>query len=303
MKIIVSGGTGFLGRYVVQRLVKEKHSIVLLSRSGSRHRKYAVPGVQIVAWDARTQGDWIAHIEDADAVMNLAGESIGGRRWTHAQKERILGSRVDATRAIVDALRGAKKRPSVLISASAVGYYGAVEDDEVTESRRRGEGFLAEVCEQWEKEATKAEGLGVRVVITRTGVVVGKGGGALTRMVLPFKMFVGGPIGSGKQWFPWIHVDDVAGILRLLLQNSTVSGPVNLVAPEAVTMKQFCTALGKATKRPSWAPIPAFVLKLALGEMSSMVLTGQRVVPATVTSLGYNFLFPKLDDALKSIFS
>jgi len=301
VRIVVAGGTGFVGKALVTRLAEEEHSAVVLTRHPDKPRLPGKRTVQLVWWDGRTVGPWASHIDGADAVLNFAGESIG-ERWTARRKSLILDSRLNATRAIVEAIRAARKRPHVLVNASAVGYYGEVVSEEVPESRPKGDGFLADVCDKWEREARAAESLGVRVVMTRTGVVLGKDGGALPRMMLPFKLFAGGPIGSGRQWFPWVHRDDLVGILTSALMNRTLSGPVNVVAPECVTMKQFCTALGKAMHRPSWAPTPAFALRALLGEMSSMILTGQKVVPTKLLQSGYAFRFPTVAQALDDVF-
>jgi uncharacterized protein (TIGR01777 family) len=201
----------------------------------------------------------------------------------------------------VAAIHRAGSRPSVLINASAVGYYGDVSDREVTEAHPRGPGFLAEVCEQWEKEAQAAESLGVRVVCLRTGVVLEKDGGALPRMLLPFRMFVGGPVGSGRQWFPWIHREDVVGIILFALTHPDLAGPINVMAPDAVTMTEFCRALGRAMRRPSWLPVPSVALKLIFGEMSEILLTGQRAAPKKLLEAGYHFHHPKLDECLSAV--
>ncbi len=299
MKIIVAGGSGFVGKGVVEKFVS--HSVVVLSRRSSSGGA-AWPNVRYVQWDARTVSEWASELEGADAVMNFVGEPLDARRWTAKQKELIVLSRVDATRALVEALRRAKNRPPVLVNASAVGYYGPVAHEEVTEERGPGNDFLAHVVSRWEQEAEAASPLGVRVVCLRMGVVLARDGGALRKMALPFKVFAGGYMGTGRQWFPWVHRDDVAQVASFVLQHSAVSGAVNVVAPDSVTMKQFCDVLGKVIRRPSWAPVPGFVLKLALGEMADMLLTGQRVVPAKLLSHGYKFLFPKLPDALRAIF-
>lgn len=300
MNIILTGGTGFIGKQLAETLVSDGNAVVILTRNPLQASVQR--GVTVKQWDGSSVGDWASAVDGADAVLNFAGESLAGKRWTAKQKERILGSRISATRALVEAIRQARRKPSVLINASGVGYYGHVEEEEVTESHPRGQGFLAEVCERWENEAKAAEQVGVRVVRLRQGVVLESDGGALPRMTLPFKMFVGGYLGSGTQWFPWIHRDDLVGIVRFVLEHRALSGPVNVVAPEALTMKEFCAALGRALKRPSWAPVPSFVLKGVLGEMSEMLLTGQRVVPAKLMQAGYQFKFSKLDDAFSDIF-
>lgn len=301
MKIVVTGGTGFIGRVLIHRLIEAGHTVTALTRNPGGTRQVLDPAVAVDKWDGRTVGSWVSHVDGSDVVINLTGESIGGKRWTSPQKARIIGSRVDATRAIIEAMRRAEKTPSLLLNASAVGYYGHVESGEVSEDHPQGRGFLAETCATWEREARGAESLGARVVITRTGVVLGEGGEALERMVLPFRLFVGGTIGSGRQWFPWVHRDDVVQAMLFLITHSEVTGPVNVAAPDSVTMKQFCAALGRALKRPSWAPVPSVALRLLLGEMSGMVLTGQNVVPRKLLSLGFTFRFPRLDEALNSL--
>lgn len=303
MKIILTGGSGFIGSRLVEKLASGGHEVIVLTRDPASFKMAKYSTIKAKQWDGKTPGTWVSDVDGADAVMNFAGESIGGKRWTSKQKEKILNSRIDATRALVDAMKQAKKKPAVLVNASAVGYYGPIEDAEVTEEHPPGNDFLAHVCKRWEQEARAAEQLGVRVVLLRQGVVIDKGGGALEKMALPFKMFVGGPVGSGRQWFPWIHRDDAANIAIFAAENSTLAGPVNVVAPDIMRMKQFSKALGRAMHRPSLTPVPGFVLKVALGEMSEMLLTGQRVVPARLSAAGYSFLFPQLDRALREIFS
>jgi uncharacterized protein len=302
MKIIVTGATGFIGRSLIGRLVAEHHQVVALTRDAGKGAHLFPAGVMVLTWDGATAGAWASEVDGADAVVNLAGESIAGKRWTAAQKAVIIDSRVRAVHALRDAVAAAEKKPSVLINSSAVGYYGSVPEGDVTEDHAPGEGFLSETCIRWEKEALAIGDLGLRVAMLRTGVVLGERGGALQRMALPFKLFAGGPVGSGRQWFPWVHKDDVVGIIMFGLQNPLVAGPVNVAAPESVTMKEFSAALGKALHRPSWAPVPAPILRMALGEMAGMLLTGQRVVPKRLTDLGYRFTFPSLAPALVDVF-
>ncbi len=301
MKIVFAGATGFIGRALLTRLVEAHHLVTLLTRNPNAAKSLADRFVTIEKWDGHTAGPWIQYVDSADAVINLAGESIGARRWTNARKALILDSRVNATKAIVAAIGRARKKPTVLVNASAVGYYGNVESGDVTELHERGNDFLADVCQLWEQEAYAAEALGVRVVILRNGVVLERDGGALQRLMLPFTFFVGGPPGSGRQWFPWVHRDDVIGAMLFALENQNLSGAVNCAAPDPVTMKEFCKALGGALRRPSWAPIPALPLQVLLGEMSQMILTGQRVVPKKLQEAGYKFKYPKLDQALNAI--
>ena len=301
MKIVVSGGTGFIGSALLKRLLEAGHTLVLPTRNPAKARSFDESRVILVQWDGRNLGAWAKEAAGADTVVNLAGEPVVGKRWTDEQKSRILGSRVNATQAIVAAIAQAKRRPSVLVNASAVGYYGHVASGDVTESHPRGRGFLAETCEQWEKAAREAEKLGVRVVSLRIGIVLEKDGGALSKMIPPFQFFAGGPLGSGRQWVPWIHRDDLIGIILFALENKNLSGPVNATAPEPVTMRKFCSSLGKAMHRPSWAPVPAFVLRILLGESSEVLLTGQRAVPQKLKTVGYTFRYPELDAALDAV--
>lgn len=299
MKIVLAGGTGFIGRKLLPALLAEKHQVTLLTRNAKK-AGLANTLLRVVYWDPSKE-DWKKEIDGADAVINLAGESIADKRWTSARKEALAKSRLESTRAIVGAMASASKKPQVFVNASAVGYYGSVPEGNVDENHPAGNDFLAGLCREWELEASNAQALGIRTVLLRTGIVLEKDGGALKKMILPFKIFAGGPLGSGRQWFPWIHRDDVVGAILFALKNPALQGPVNLAAPESVTTKDFCSALGRALGRPSWAPVPAFVLKIALGEMSGMLLTGQKAVPSALQKSGYSFLHPRLDEALRSI--
>jgi uncharacterized protein len=300
MKIVLFGGSGFLGRYLIKRLAESNHEITLVSRRPDVVQKKVHRAVTVKPWMPL---DSLSSILDGkDAVVNLAGESIGSGRWTAARKQAMLSSRVDTTRSVVEAIGKTTKKPPVLLNASAVGYYGNVPEGDVTETHSPGKDFLADLCVRWEAEATKAEKYGVRVVLPRTGIVLARDGGALQRMLLPFRLFAGGPLGSGNQWFPWIHIEDEINAMVYALENSAIAGPVNFAAPESVTMKQFCSALAKAMHRPSWAQVPAFVLRTILGEMAdALVLGGQKVVPKKLTESGFEFKSGRLESALKSI--
>ncbi len=299
MKIVIAGATGFIGRSLVRQLSARGDAVVVLSRSG-----HVPPGifpgtVRTVRWDGKRQGAWSTELDGADAVVNLAGESIGGARWTVERKELLIRSRVDPTNALVQACLAAARPPSVFLNASAVGYYHHEGDSPVTEDEPAGTGFLCEVARQWESAARGVESRGVRLVIPRIGVVIGAGGGALQRMLLPFRLFLGGPLGPGTQWFPWVHVDDVVGAMIFMLDRTSLAGPVNVVAPEPVTMAGFATQLGEVLHRPSWLHVPAFVLRVILGEMAVLILGGRPVVPAKLMGSGYGFRRPRLDGALK----
>ena len=304
MRVVVAGATGFVGRSLVKKLLGEDHSVVVLSRQVGAFKNLPSAQLKVELWDGHTVGHWAEQLEDADAVVNLSGEGIADERWTEERKRLIKASRLEATRALVGGISGRARhhRPRVLVNASAVGYYGDVPQGEVFENHPKGKDFLAGVCGDWEAEAQSAGGYDVRVVLPRFGVVLEKGGGALKKFIPPFRLFAGGPLGSGRQWFPWVHRDDVVDILLFALEKEQLSGPVNVAAPEAVTMKQFCKALGKTMHRPSWAPVPGFALKLLLGEMAGMLLTGQKAVPKKLEEAGYRFQYPALGPALSAIF-
>ena len=299
MKLIIAGGTGFIGTLLCDKLAQQGHTLTLLTRSTSpatvsSNKKW-------ITWNGESGGGWERAIDGADGVINLAGEPIAGKRWTQAQKEKIRSSRVNTTRALVGAISKANQKPKFLINGSAVGYYGPHGNEVLTEETGPGNDFLARVCIDWEEEAMKAERYGLRVLRLRTGLVLGKGGGALVKMIPPFKFFVGGPLGTGRQWIPWIHLEDEVGLMLFLLQNPNAQGAFNADAPNPVTMSEFCKTLGYVLHRPSWAPVPAFALRLLLGEMAEMLLTGQRVVPANALKLGYQFKYPALFGALQSL--
>ncbi len=300
MKVVLFGGSGFLGGHLIAALSASGHHITLVTRRPPSEVNVVSPGIEVKSW---FPPEGLSSILDgAEGVVNLIGESIGAKRWSIPRKQVILSSRVDSTRAIVDAIAKTHNRPNVLLNASAVGYYGNVESEVATEERPPGEDFLATVCARWEDEARKAGKLGVRVVMLRSGLVLAKDAEAFRKMVLPFKLLVGGTLGSGQQWFPWIHVHDEIGAMIHLLEKTDLSGPVNLVAPEAVTMKQFCSSLGGALHKPSWAPVPAFVLRAILGEMANaLVLRGQKAGPAKLLRSGFTFKFPNLEQALVDI--
>jgi uncharacterized protein len=298
MNLIITGASGFIGSELVERL-GSAHDLKLLTR---QRGKKAVPSrTQWILWEPGAPGEWERCVEGADGIINLAGEPIANNRWSLEQKERIRFSRVNTTRALVRAIAKAKDKPKFLISGSAVGYYGPRGDEPLTENSPAGAGFLADVCREWEDEARQAQGHGVRVALLRTGIVLGKGEGALAKMVKPFKLFAGGYLGSGKQWMPWIHVEDEVGLIQFLMDHENAAGAFNATAPNPVTMEDFCKALASVLNRPSWAPVPASALTLLLGEMAEMLLTGQRAVPKAAQDLGYSFRYPNILEALRSL--
>lgn len=301
MHIVLAGGTGLIGDRLVHHVLTLRHSVTVLTRSPDQARRTLPSDVELLEWTARAAGAWSASIASADAVLNLAGASIAGGRWTPSRQRLILESRLNATRAVVDAIRAAPHKPAVLVNASAVGYYGDVPEGEVDESCASGSGFLADVCRRWEEEALRAATEGVRVVLARTGIVLDAHGGALQRLVLPFRFFVGGPLGSGRQWMPWIHVEDEVRAIIHAIQTPSLSGPLNLVAPLPVRMREFCETLGRVLGRPSWAPVPSAVLRLVLGEMADVVLTGQRAIPKQLLESGFRFRYDQLEAALREL--
>lgn len=299
MKLVIAGASGFIGSMLVQRLGQRGDVLELLSRKP--RSSTAAPNTKWLVWEPGKSGLWEKSIDGADGIVNLAGAGIADKRWTERQKEIIRSSRIDSTRALVRAIAKAKSKPQFLINASAVGYYGARGDETLTEESAPGKDFLAEVCVAWEAEAKKAHDQGVRVALLRTGIVLGKGKGALAKMVIPFKLFVGGPLGSGSQWMPWIHIEDEVGLILFLIDNAKAQGSFNATAPNPVTMEEFCKALGKVLNRPSWATVPESALTLLLGEMADMVLGGQRALPKAAETLGYKFKHPTITEALESL--
>lgn len=301
MQIVMTGGTGFIGRSLCASLCQEGHRITLLTRGKEGAQRSCGSTVTTVEWNGRETGAWEHCLEDADAVINLAGAPIADGRWTEARKRVLTESRVLTTRLLVEAMSRRSSKPRTLVSASGIGYYGASDDRVLDESAARGQGFLADLCLAWEAEALRASEFGVRVVMLRTGMVLEQDGGALPKILLPFRLFTGGPIMPGTQWVSWIHRRDHIGLIRWLLATPSVSGPVNVVAPEAVTMNQFCEVLERVLHRPSWLPVPGFALYLALGELGTLMTTGQRVSPAKALSRGYVFHYPTLEPALRAI--
>lgn len=310
LRIVISGGTGFIGTALVSALAGQGHRITLLIRKPldiPRHFPAVPVGlVKTVLWDGGSSDagipqQWWKEVDGTDAVINLAGESIGSSRWSDSRKSRIRNSRINSTSAIVHAIAAAQSKPGVLISGSAVGYYGNVIDGDVTEEHGPQSDFLSKTCVDWEREAHEIESAGIRLILLRTGIVLEKDGGALQKLLLPFGLFVGGPLGPGRQWMPWIHRDDVVRIIQFALESDSLSGPVNLVAPHPVTMNAFAATLGRVLHRPSWARVPGFVLEALLGEMSLLVLGGQRAIPQKLVNAGFQFKFETLEPALSAI--
>jgi NAD dependent epimerase/dehydratase family enzyme len=323
-RVVVAGATGTIGRALCRQLLSKGYQVVVFSRDPQKARR-SVPGAaEYVAWQPAEHGPWAAAVDGAHAVINLAGASLFGRRWTSEYKREIIDTRVIGTRGLVRAMAEAKERPKVFISTSAVGYYGPSGDRKLDESAPAGNDFLArEVCVPWEREGQKAAELGIRTVIFRSGVVISGEGqkglpidlrgaslarpgvilkteeGAFPLLVMPFYLFSGGPILPGNQWFAWIHLADTVGMLMLALEDERVQGPVNATAPETQTNRDFARAIGRVMGRPAWLPVPGFAMKLLLGEMADMITTGQRVVPQKAEALGYQFKYPTSEQAIK----
>jgi uncharacterized protein (TIGR01777 family) len=301
MNIVVAGGTGFIGQALCAALLHGGHRVSLLTRHAGQVLHQPDARVNVVEWNARDTGAWENLLEGADAVVNLAGAPIADGRWTDERKRLLTESRVLTTRLLVSALSRRSSKPPVFISASGIGYYGASDDRLLDEGAARGTGFLADLCLAWEAEAMNAAEFGTRVVILRTGMVLEQDGGALAKMVLPFKLYAGGPIMPGTQWVSWIHRRDHIGLIQWALTTTTVSGPINAVAPEPVRMNTFCDVLGQAMHRPSWLPVPGIALNILLGELGTLMTTGQRVIPKKAMAGGYTFRYPTIESALRAI--
>jgi uncharacterized protein (TIGR01777 family) len=299
MKLIIAGATGFIASVLLERLRRQAHSLVLFSRRPRRPQSSARE--EWLTWQPGSAGEWQRAVDGADGIVNLAGEPIAAKRWTTAQKQRLRRSRIDTTRALVNAVASASVKPKFLVSASAVGYYGSRGDETLTEASAPGNDFLARLCVEWEGEARAAEAHGVRVALLRTGIVLGKGKGALAKMVPPFKLFFGGRLGSGRQWMPWIHIDDEVSLIQFLIENENARGAFNATAPNPVTMSEFAETLGRVLNRPAWAPVPASILSLLVGEMAEMLIAGQRALPTAAERSGFRFRYRNLADALASL--
>ncbi len=299
MKILVTGGTGFIGTYLCAHLIQFGNEVTILARS-DEGLKARCPGISYLQGDCTQKGPWQDSIRDHDIIINLAGASVFSR-WTEAYKRLLIESRISTTRNLVEGISAGSDKQIGLFSASGTGYYGLHEDEELTEDSPSGNDFLARLAHDWETEAFKAEKYGARVVTIRFGIVLGKNGGALGQMIPLFKMFIGGPIGSGLQWFSWIHIKDLAEVFVFLMKHPEISGPVNLCAPGPERNKDLAKALGKALHRPSFMPAPGFMIKLVLGEFGSVLLGGQRVIPRRLLDSGFVFQYPEIDKALQSI--
>ena len=300
MKVAVTGATGFIGKRLIEEFGREGIEFLVITRSPSRARQVFPQAAGILEWDPPDGGLNPSDLAGLDGVVNLAGATVA-QRWTARAKDAIRNSRVDSTRLIVDAITGSDSPPPVLVSTSAIGFYGPHDSTRLNEDSPPGSDYLAEVCRQWEAESQKAAASGIRVVNPRFGIVLGRGGGAMANMLTPFKLGVGGPIGGGRQWMSWVHIDDVAGLLTHSLTNDSLSGPVNVTAPEPATNRDFSKTLGRVLHRPAILPTPVFMLRLGFGEFADILATGQRVLPEKALAAGYHFRFSKLQEALAEV--
>jgi len=303
MRIIIAGGSGLIGRALTRSFVKDEHEVILLSRNPKRVSELPV-GARVAQWDGATPDGWSELVEGADAIINLAGENIAGEgffpdRWTDERKHRIRTSRLNAGKAVTHAIQTAEHKPGVVVQASAIGYYGPSDDQVVTEDNPPGDDFMARLCQEWENSTADVVELGVRRVVTRGSIALSTQGGALTRLMFPFKFFVGGQLGSGNQYISWIHMDDQVDAIKFLIDNQEANGVYNLSSPNPVTNREFAKNLGQVMGRPSFIPVPEFAFRTMFGEVATVVVDGQRVLPKRLLELGYQFQFPQLEPALR----
>jgi uncharacterized protein len=300
MRIVITGGTGFVGKALTNKLLELGHEVIILTRKKTSVRNSS--SLTYVEWLTNNSNP-VRELHNIDVVVNLAGESINSGRWTSERKDRILQSRLNATEEILAIMSKLEQKPKVLINASAIGYYGTSLTETFTEEQTiPGTDFLATTVKLWEEKASEASKSGIRTALCRFGIILDKKEGALPKMALPYQFFVGGTVGSGQQWMSWIHLDDVINAMIYIMENDSLRGPINFTAPQPVKMVSLGKALGKALRRPHWIPAPAIALRIALGEMSLLVLEGQQVVPKKLEESGYQFTFTKIEDALENIY-
>ena len=301
MRYIITGGTGLIGSTLSKRLLQNNEEIIILSRSPKKYRKKIDERINLVKWDGITGEGWYDLINNETVIVNLAGANIANKRWNKKRKKLLLESRVNAGKAVVNAIERAKEKPAVLLQASAIGYYDYSDTKEITEDDPPGKGFLPEIVTLWEASTDGVEALGVRRVVTRIGLVLSTEGGALKKMLPMFKFFVAGPFGSGKQWYSWIHIEDLVSAFLYLIQNPESKGAYNLTAPNPVRNKDFVKLIGKVIGRPVWMKYPSFLLRIMLGEMATTLVNGQKVLPKRLLSEGFQFQFPTLIEALNDL--
>jgi hypothetical protein len=301
-RIVVAGGTGFIGRALVRELAGEGHQVVALTRDTAASRGLFPQGVRTVVWDGRTVSEWGGHVDGALAVVNLTGDNLAKGRWTRAKKERIRASRTGPGAALTEAIRNAPARPRVLVQGSAIGYYGSPGETEIDEDSPAGPGFLAGVVRAWEESTREVESLGVRRVVIRSGLVLGRGGGVWPSLARPFRFFFGGPIGTGRQWFSWISLEDEVRAIRFLIGQDGLAGAFDLTAPQPVRQRELCRTIGKVLRRPCWIPVPAVLLKALFGvKAEETLLVSQRVLPRRLLAAGFRFRHPEAASAVAAI--
>jgi uncharacterized protein len=303
MRVIITGGSGLIGRALAEDLRCDGHEVIVVSRNPEQTAARLPEGVKSLPWDGATAAGWGEAVNGAGAVVNLAGSNISGGRWTEKQKKLILESRVKAGQAVVAAVEQAVDLPRVVIQSSGIDYYGSHSGErQITEKMPPGKGFLSQVCVEWENSTAALDQYGIRRPVIRTGVVLSTKGGALPRMALPFKLFAGGPIGHGRQWFSWIQIADQVAAMRFLIEHPRATGPFNLVSPNPVSNARFARILGRVLNRPAIFPVPAIVLKVIFGEMASLLLGGQRAVPKRLQELGFKFRYAEAEPALRDLY-
>ena len=301
MNVLIAGGTGQIGRLLINLLLEDGHAVWVLSRNPQKAN--LPPGVQVVGWDGRSPAGWEQILEKADAVVNLTGENLGAARWSPQRKALLRSSRLEPAQAIVDAISAASHRPAVLLQSSAVGYYGIRSNQELDENSPAGSDFLSQLVVDWENASRPVEKFGVRRIVVRQGIVLDDKEGALPRMLLPFHLFAGGPVGSGKQWISWISREDIAYAMLFLLKSETANGVFNLTSPQPLTNAEFGKTIAKVLKRPYWMPVPAFFLRILFGEMAIVVLEGQRAIPRRLIDSGFHFQYADLKSTLEELFA
>ena len=302
MKIFITGGTGLIGKPLIKKLIDRGDQITLISRNKKDAQKYFGDKIEIYEANPVNKGEWQNIASNHDAIINLAGEPVMSKRWNEAEKKNIYDSRIKSTENIVEAIKKSQGNVKTLINASAVGYYGFQHDDrEINEDETIGKDFLSYLCRDWEDTARKSEKYEVRVVRLRIGVVLSEHGGALEKMIIPFKLYAGGHTGDGKQWMPWIHINDTVNLILFTLDNLNVEGAINLTAPNPVRMKDFCKEMGQVIHRPSWLPVPTLTLKATFGEVADIITSGQRAIPQKALNKGYKFEFEKMEMALNNL--
>jgi hypothetical protein len=300
-KIVITGATGSIGRNLAQQLIARGDEVIVFTRKSKTPILKLSGKIKIIKWNYESIAAWLHELEDVDVIVHLAGANLGAKRWNEDYKKLAYDSRIISTRNLVEAIKLLEKKPKAFICSSAVGIYGNRYDEMLDESSSTGNDFMAAICKDWEKEAANVEQHGVRRVSVRTGLVMMKDDGVLKKMLLPFKLFIGGPLGNGRQWFPWIHIDDIVGIYIHAIDNESVLGAINGASPGIVKMKEFAKTLGKVLKRPSFFPVPKFVMKIATGEIADYAVMSQRTSAEKILKLGYKFKFENLETALRNL--